>query len=71
MYQNQLKHLVSQDMYDICMAHIGKVKEVRHLKVWTDKIKFDKLWQQKSIEDQNGPSKPYIQMAIQTRNNSK
>ena len=62
MYENQLKHLVSQDMHDLYMAHIGKVKEIRHLNIMNrQEIKCEKLWQQKTIENQSGCWKPHIQ----------
>ena len=60
MYQNQLKFLVSQDVYDLCMAHISTVKELRLLKVMNQQmIKFEKLWQKRTMK---------TKMAAQTRN---
>ena len=54
MYQNQLKHLISQEMWDLCMAEICRVKELRHVKVMNRQIsKFENPLQQNNHEDQS------------------
>ena len=58
MYENQLKQLISQEMWDLCMAEIHRVKELSHVKVMNRQIsKFEKLLQQNNCKDQCGHSK--------------
>ena len=62
MYENWLTHLISQEMYELCMAEIDRVKELRHVKMMNRQMsKFEKLLQQKNFKDQSGHSKHCIQ----------
>ena len=57
MYQNEIKHLIDQEMWDSCMAQINRVKELRQRTVMMRQIsKFNNLLQLKNCEDQGGCS---------------
>ena len=57
MYQNQLKHLVNKAIWDLCLAEMYRVKELRHVQVMRRQIsKFEKLLQRNYHEDQGGHS---------------
>ena len=57
MYQNQLKHLVNKDIWDLCLAEIYRVKELRYVQVMKRQIsKLEKLLQRNYCKDQGGHS---------------
>ena len=54
MYQNELKELMDEEMWVLCMAEINRVKEIRHEAVMKRQInKFNKLLQLKNCKDQD------------------
>ena len=49
---------MSQEIWDLCMAEIHRVKKLRHVKVMNRQIsRFQKPLQQNNHEDQGGHSK--------------
>ena len=57
MYQNELKHFIDQEMWNLCMAEISRVKELRHGAVMMRQVsKFNKLLQLGNCKDQGGCS---------------
>ena len=57
MYQNELKDLIDQEMWNACTAEIERVKELRHRRVMERQIsKFNRLLLEKICKDQGGCS---------------
>ena len=56
--KNQLKTLMSSDIYELCEARIKTVKELGHLKVINQH--FEKVWQ-KYQSNKNGQPKHHSQ----------
>ena len=57
MYQNELKDLINQEMWNACVAEIERVKELRHRTVMEGQIsKFNKLLLGKNCKDLGGHS---------------
>ena len=57
MYQNELKDLIDQEMWNACMAKIERVKELRHRRFMERQIsKFNRLLLEKNHKDQGGCS---------------
>ena len=54
MYQNELKELMDEEMWVLCMAEINRIKELRHEAVMKRQInKFNKVLQLKNCKDQD------------------
>ena len=54
MYQHELKELIYEEMWTLCMTEISRVKELRYKVVMKRQIsKFNKLLQLKNHKDQN------------------
>ena len=57
MYQNELKELIDQEMWNACMAEIERRKELRHRRVMERQIsKFNRPLVEKNCEYQGGHS---------------
>ena len=58
MYQNELKELIDQEMWNACMAEIERRKELRHRRVMERQISKFKTLDREKLRGPRWPLKP-------------